>query len=217
MFEPFFTTKEVGKGTGMGLSTVHRIVHEHGGHTLVASGLGEGAEFRVILPALAESETLETLTVERDHDTVQAEGSAARILVVDDEEAVAEFMGDLLEGRGFKVDVKISSLAARELFAQNPHTFDLVITDQTMPKQRGTELALALLQLRLTLPVILYTGHSEGITEDRVRECGIRGFLKKPVETSALFELITELLAEKDSDGRSPPGINRRQILPVVH
>ncbi len=217
MFEPFFTTKEVGKGTGMGLSTVHGIVHEHGGHILVASRFGEGAEFRIVLPALAESETLEFLAANRDHNMVQARGTAARILVVDDEEAVAEFMGDLLESRGFKVVVKTDSLAARELFKQNPHAFDLVITDQTMPKLRGTELALALLQLRPTLPVILYSGHSEGTTEERVKKCGIRGFLKKPVETSALFELITELLAEKDSAETSPLDINHRQIHPVIH
>ena len=118
----------------------------------------------------------------------------ARILVIDDEASVGDFMGDLLESRGLRVTVMSSSLDALELFAAQPQEFDLVVTDQTMPRMTGIELSCELLQVRANLPVILYTGYGEELSDEKLRECGIRGVLKKPVDIVELCSLINDLL-----------------------
>jgi PAS domain S-box-containing protein len=202
IFEPFFTTKEVGKGSGMGLATVHGIIHEHGGHLVVKTAPGQGAAFSVLLPPveqpLADAEELEP-----DQSTVSAASGGVRghVLVVDDEASVAEFMAELLESRGLKVTVSNASPKAYELLRRDPQTFDLVVTDQIMPKMTGLELARKLCELRPHLPVILYTGRGDEIIEDTIKACGIRGVLKKPIEIEALFELIRELLSQPQTTG----------------
>ncbi len=193
IFEPFFTTKEIGKGSGMGLATVHGIVHEHGGHIVVETSPGAGAVFRVLFPALkAPGSTLEQSIA--DPRAAVRPRLAGRVLVVDDERDVAEFMSDLFETWGLRVTVKTGSLDACKAFADQPHAFDLVVTDQTMPKLTGTGLAKYVLSVRPDVPVILYTGYSDSLTEQQIRDCGIRAIVKKPVDVSALFSLVKTLL-----------------------
>ena len=192
MFEPFFSTKEVGKGSGMGLATVHGIVHEHGGHVLVDSAPGQGALFRVLLPLPAGSPA--SLTPERpgraagaSRPDVQLRG---RVLVVEDEDMVGEFMTDLLEGWGLSVVVAPNPEEARELFTADSEGFDLVVTDYTMPKGTGLDLARELKALRSELPVILYTGHSEAVNEQDAARCGVCALVKKPLEPATLLSLM---------------------------
>ena len=189
MFEPFFSTKEVGKGSGMGLATVHGIVHEHGGHVVVETAPGQGARFRILLPplqvdkgsAVAPAECGERATAPRD-------ALQGRVLVVDDEDSVAEFMRDLLESWGLHVESASNAAEAHALFSRA--RYDLVITDQTMPRGTGLELARELLALQPQLPVILYTGFGEGIAQENTAAAGIRAFLRKPLEPQALFNLL---------------------------
>ena len=142
IFEPFFSTKEVGKGSGMGLATVHGIVHEHGGHILVDTAPGSGAAFRVLLPLPAGRP--DAVAPERP---AQSGASAprtqlsGRVLVVEDEQTVGEFMADLLETWGLSVIVKPNPEEARALFVADPEGFDLVVTDYAMPKGTGLDLA----------------------------------------------------------------------------
>jgi PAS domain S-box-containing protein len=191
MFEPFFSTKEVGKGSGMGLATVHGIVHEYGGHISVDTAPGRGTAFRILFPALAQ-------------DKGQASGSArsragprqaaarlnGRVLVVEDERLVAEFMGELLKTWGLKVTVKTSPVEAYDLLANDPERFDLVITDQTMPKLTGLELACRMTALRPQLPVILYTGYGEDLEQDDLTRCGVRTLIRKPLDPAALMHAL---------------------------
>lgn len=111
-------------------------------------------------------------------------------MVVDDEETVAEFMCDLLDSWGLKVTSVSSAAEARELFMRDPARFDLVITDQTMPRMTGLELAREMLALRADLPVILYTGLNDGIAQNEAAALGIRAFVTKPVEPQTLFGLL---------------------------
>lgn len=198
MFEPFFTTKEVGKGSGMGLSTVHGIVHEHGGHVLVESETGCGAVFRVLFPALERG------TAEAGADAAGAVSRAGRVpllrgqvLVVDDEAMVAEFMRDLLESWGLRVTVAANGAQARDLCAREPRRFDAVITDQTMPRITGLELARELKAASPDLPVILYTGYSDGLTEAEVKAAGALALVPKPAEPRALRTLLEAALAPR--------------------
>jgi PAS domain S-box-containing protein len=191
MFEPFFSTKEVGKGSGMGLSTVHGIVHEHGGHILVETGPGAGARFRVLFRPLQmeRGAAVAPASAER-RGAFPRHTLHGKVMVVDDEETVAEFMCDLLDSWGLKVTSVSSAAEARELFMRDPARFDLVITDQTMPRMTGLELAREMLALRADLPVILYTGLNDGIAQNEAAALGIRAFVTKPVEPQTLFGLL---------------------------
>lgn len=195
MFEPFYTTKETGKGTGMGLSTVHGIVHEHGGHIIVETTPGKGAAFHIAFPAVLEQPDGQLFDKEkRPCASASHENVVASVLVIDDEELVAEFMGDLLVSRGFQATVLTDAIEAREQFFLKPETYDLIIIDQTMPKITGTELAMSFLHRRPNIPIILYTGHSDMINDEQINQQGIHGYLKKPVEIDRLMEMIGNIL-----------------------
>ncbi|HEC13197.1 MAG TPA: PAS domain S-box protein, partial [Acidiferrobacteraceae bacterium] len=194
IFEPFFTTKDVDKGTGMGLSMVYGIIHQHEGHILVDTKLGAGTTFRLLLP-VAEDGPMHKSDIELDASPKAGSLNAARILIIDDEESVARFMGSLLESRGGKVTVLTDSQAALDLFFQDPTAFDLIITDQTMPCLTGVELAQKVLALRPELPMILCTGYSEQVDEAKAMALGIRGYLTKPMQIKTLFNMVVELLA----------------------
>jgi two-component system cell cycle sensor histidine kinase/response regulator CckA len=195
MFEPFYSTKAVGHGSGMGLSMVHGIVHEHKGHLLLDSVSGEGTMLRISLSPLSASQAIEETAAPSDvkSDSHQIEG---RVLLVDDEPAVSEFMQDLLESWGLTVSVFNSSVDACMKFSDDPDRFDLVILDQTMPKMTGLDVAQHLLKLRPGLPVILYTGYSDEISEAQIRQLGIRALVNKPVDTARLYDQIRNLLAD---------------------
>jgi len=189
MFEPFFTTKEVGRGSGMGLAMVHGIVHEHQGHVVVESVPGRGAVFRVLLPALAGEASADTPAAAPVGPGRRAP-LRGRILVVDDEAAVAEFMRELLESWGLSADTATDPLAVPERFARQPDAYDLVVVDYTMPGMTGLRLAQELLARRPGLPILLYTGHSDTIAESEIAAAGIRALLAKPVEPDSLYGLL---------------------------
>jgi PAS domain S-box-containing protein len=191
IFEPFFTSQEIGKGSGLGLSVLHGIVHGAGGHIEVVSTPGRGSEFRVYLPACATSrQASRAAPVDSPRPLPRLAG---RVMVVDDEAAIVGCLGKLLESVGCTVTGCTDPQAALRRFRANPGDFDLLITDQSMPDLVGTELAKACLALRPELPVILCTGSSRAI--DAVAESiGIRRLLQKPVATATLSRLVEELL-----------------------
>jgi PAS domain S-box-containing protein len=195
MFEPFYTTKDVGKGSGMGLATVHGIVHEHGGHVIVDTAPGQGAQFRIVFPPLhVENRAAAGWVPGREAAASSRHALRGRVLVVDDEESVAEFMRDLLESWGLEVATAAGAAEACARFARDPHAYDAVITDQTMPRTTGLGLARELLAIRPDTPILLYTGFGEGLGEDRARAAGVRALVRKPVEPQALFNLLKEYI-----------------------
>ncbi len=121
-------------------------------------------------------------------------GGNERILFVDDEEALVELGKDMLAGLGYRVEGRTSSLEALELFRTGPERFDLVITDMTMPNMTGLELARALMGLRPDIPVILCTGFSGQLTEDRAKLLGLRELIMKPVVLSQIAESVRRVL-----------------------
>lgn len=202
IFEPFFTTKEVGKGTGMGLSVVHGIVHFHGGHVAVAISPGGGTEFAIYLPVADSAEECPPAVADSRPGRL-----CGHALVIDDEEAIALFVAKALEGAGCRVTVETDSLAAWDRFAGMPDAFDLVVVDQTMPNLTGKELCARMLALRPELPIMLWTGFSPEVDEISAAALGIRRFMLKPVSASALRAAAAELLAGEGGDDREPfPG-----------
>ena len=197
IFEPFVSTKETGKGSGMGLATVHGIVHEHGGHIDVRTAPGQGAEFRVLLPPLDAGQALPAKQTAQPRDATADLRFYGHVLVVEDEPSITDFMRDLLSSRGFQVTTARNGRDALALFQADPENYDLVITDQTMPKLTGLALARELFSLRPQLPVILYTGFSENLSEQVVQEAGIRGYLKKPLDIEKFFSTIKQALGRR--------------------
>jgi len=193
IFEPFFTTKEPGEGTGMGLAVVHGIVRNHGGAITVYSEVGKGSTFNVFLPRMEgdfQRETISSMDIPTGNE---------RILLVDDEEPVLWSERKMLEDLGYKVTAKTSGTEALEVFRSQPNTFDLVITDQIMPGMTGSELSRELLRFRGNIPIILCTGFSETIDEERAKALGIREFAMKPFTTGEMAETIRRVLKGKSS------------------
>jgi len=197
IFEPFFTTKEPGEGTGIGLSTVHGIVEDHGGIIDVESTPGQGTIFRIIFPShTAQAE--EPAPVESKPFIMPT--GRERILFVDDELTLTEIVKKMLERLGYTVVAKSSSVEALEIFRANPETFDLLIADQTMPHITGIALAHEVNRIRPDLPIILCTGMVDTQKLDK-KATGIREVLTKPVTISRLAQAVRQTL---DKNSLSP-------------
>ncbi len=193
IFDPYFTTKEQGKGTGLGLAVVHGIVNEHQGDIKIYSEVGKGSTLNVFLPLMEK--TFEAESVER---VEKHKKGAERILLVDDEEAIANLGRQMLERLGYRVTSRVNSVEALEAFRANPDAFDLVITDMTMPNITGDQLANELISIRPDISIIICTGFSERMTQEKAKAMGIKGFLMKPVIKSELGQEVRKVLDGKN-------------------
>jgi CheY-like chemotaxis protein len=192
IFEPFFSTKEVGKGTGLGLSVAHGIVASHGGAIRVESRPGGGTTFQVYLPEADGARRGDARRV------AAVDGRRWRILYVDDEETLLLAGQGLLERLGHDVTVTTDGLAALEAFRARPDGFDVVITDQTMPRLTGVQLARQIHGLRPDIPVVITTGYSEALDPDAVAELGVAAYLAKPFAARDLLRTVQQLLGERE-------------------
>ncbi|MBC2704896.1 PAS domain-containing sensor histidine kinase [Desulfobacula sp.] len=192
IFDPFFTTKEPGKGTGMGLSVVHGIVKSLGGAVQVYSEPGKGTKFHVYFPV--EKSSFEKQSIQTKEPV---RGGTERILLVDDEDVIVTMEKQILERLGYQVTSRTSSLEALEAFRANPDRFDLVITDMAMPNMAGDKLSVELIKIRSDIPVLLCTGFSETISEEKATSLGIKGFILKPIVAQDLAKKIREILDNK--------------------
>ncbi|MCX5882449.1 MAG: response regulator [Deltaproteobacteria bacterium] len=188
IFEPYFTTKEIGTGTGLGLSVVHGIVKSYGGDISVQSEIGHGSTFTIYLPVIKteirrEPETFDTLPAGNE-----------RVLMIDDEPAIATLCGEILTHLGYKVTTQTNSIKALEMFRHSPNDFDLVITDMSMPNMAGDRLAAELMKIRPDIPVILCTGYNKNISETLAAEIGIRALLMKPLTKTGLAKTVRNVL-----------------------
>ena len=188
IFDPYFTTKTKDKGTGMGLAVVHGIVKGHNGGIHVTSTPNEGTTIEILFPRTASIMRYDT------QELNSLPGGHERILFVDDEETLIELGESMLLKLGYQVSTRTSSIEAIEAFKANPQRFDLVISDMTMPNMSGDMLAKALLKIRPDIPIIICTGFSEQISEQKTDEIGIRGFLMKPLTIRELAHTVRRVL-----------------------
>ena len=188
IFDPYFTTKEIDMGTGLGLAVVHGIVKSYGGKIIAFSQPGKGTTFEIFFPRMLDPVEEET---EEFNDLPRGDES---ILFVDDEEILVDLGCELLKKLGYQVESTTSPDQALKVFQERPNRFDLVITDLTMPRITGAELAAKLIQIRADIPIILCSGYNETISKDRAKELGIRALEKKPLVIRELAATIRRVL-----------------------
>ena len=193
VFEPYFTTKQLTKGTGLGLAVVDGIIKKHNGFVKIFSEIGQGSSFQVFWPTI-EKKKFNSFSEKKK--TVIFKGTE-KVMLVDDEADVLETTQNILESIGYKVTSFKDGLSAMKTFTKNPDFFDLVITDLTMPKMAGDELSIQILKLRKDIPIILCTGFSEDVSEEKASSLGIKGFLLKPFTMADFSKKIREVLDNK--------------------
>jgi len=188
IFEPFFTTKEKGKGTGLGLSAVHGIVSKHGGAINVDSQEGLGTKFNIYLPAWLN----DTEEIEKEIELELPTGTES-ILFIDDEPELCAIYEEMFKLQGFQVQTTLNSRDALNRFIKNPGTFDLVVTDYTMPEMNGIELSREI-QKYDNVPVILISGLGELIPDEELKSTGIVARYSKPIEFATLIRGVRDVL-----------------------
>ena len=181
IFEPFFTTKPPGEGTGLGLAVVHGIMDSHDAAVTVHSEPGRGTTFRLYFPQHAD---VASAPVSIDAPTPLGQGQ--RILIVDDEEPLAQLGEKMLLALGYAPEFTTVPAQALARVRADPQRFALVLTDQTMPGMSGLLLATQLRQLRPGLPILLMTGYSAALTAERLAAAGVHQLLLKPTTLHAL-------------------------------
>jgi len=187
IFEPFFTTKEIGMGTGLGLAVVHGIITDHGGAITVDSVPGRGTTVSVYLSEAVGPSS----SPEQPQEPVRH--GSGRVLLIDDEEALVDVAGDLIERLGYQVTRFVRALDALDAVRADPGRFDVVVTDQNMPEMGGLELTRAIAALRADLPVVLISGNRLS-TDDELAAANIQYRLDKPFTGVSLGRVLAQAL-----------------------
>ncbi|OGQ92574.1 MAG: hypothetical protein A2284_06560 [Deltaproteobacteria bacterium RIFOXYA12_FULL_61_11] len=200
IFDPFFTTKKDGKGTGMGLATVHGIVEQSGGHIRVESEPGRGSRFRIYLPEV-EPQPLQH-SPEGSRSIEPSRGSGRVVLLVEDEAGLRDFLERLLEEHGFSVLAAANGEEALGL-SRNVPRIDLLLTDVVMPRMNGVQLATNLAKTYPTLAVVLMSGYAKDVVETGDLSKGWR-FLEKPFRAALLLATLREVLGTAELPVQPP-------------
>ena len=189
IFDPYFTTRDVGKGSGMGLAVAHNIVKNHGGAIELESKVGTGTTLRIYLP-----HSVHAVEQDAEQNIAYIPTGNEHILYIDDEPAITKSAFSIIGRLGYDVTVQNDPEEALRLFTSNPARYDLVITDMTMPKMTGDILSEAILKVRKDIPIIICTGHSEGLDAQRAQQIGIRHYADKPLAKHEIAQLIRSVL-----------------------
>lgn len=190
IFEPYFTTKQVGTGTGLGLAITHSLVKKHGGFIRVDSA-SSGTVFDVYLPLLAGEYDLQPLD---DASQASVAKGCERILIVEDNEMLADMLTQYLGNLGYDAIAVGNGVDGLNVFESTERPFDLIITDQTMPKMNGDTLIKKVLAIRPNQKVILCTGYSDSVDTKLAQSIGVKHFLMKPVSVIELGGIVRSVL-----------------------
>ncbi len=189
IFDPFYTTKDVSEGTGLGLSIVHGIVKSHFGFINVDSIPGKGTKFSVFFPVTKEEATLSSA-----EDEEKPKKGKGHILIVEDEKDLLNLYKVMLKKLGYQSSIFFDGTEALENFKAQPDQYDLVFTDQMMPKLTGFDMSQEMLKIRPEIPIIIATGHSPTVSLEEAKKAGIKHFMTKPIRFSTLSHKISELI-----------------------
>lgn len=198
IFDPFFTTKPVGRGTGLGLSTVHGVVNQHGGHLWVESSLGEGSSFTALFP-VSESERIAPRSLRPRSSTRPA---GRRVVVVEDDGPVRRLVVRVLGEAGYEVEGYRDGASCLMALEADPRPVDLLLTDVVMPKMTGWILHDALHVARPDLRVLFMSGYATDSISTREIVDRRLPILHKPLRAPAILDAVRRVLEEADRDDR---------------
>ncbi len=190
IFKPFYTTKSAGEGSGMGLTMVARILESIGGHILVDSQPGIGTRLFLLFPVADKPQPQHSDRIWQTDRNITGQKT---VLIVDDEIELVNFLTEFLNRKGYRCRPCASSSDALRTYRASPSKYELVITDQTMPELTGIQLIQKIRQIRPTQKIILATGYSDEIDQQRADDMGIE-FMQKPISTASLLEVISRVL-----------------------
>jgi CheY-like chemotaxis protein len=194
-FDPFFTTKPAAEGTGLGLPTVYGIVTQAGGQVTLHSQVGRGTRVLVHLPVVSE----EVADVSRSDDVQPVPAAGQTILLVDDEDAVRRMTARILSAHGYRIVEASGGEEALAAYRSLPAPPDLVLTDVTMPRMSGIDLARRLeAEPPPVPPVILMSGYSGDASTIQDALGRSAGFVQKPFDSASLLHRVGVALAERE-------------------
>jgi PAS domain S-box-containing protein len=194
IFEPFYTTKAVGKGTGMGLSSVYGIIRQHGGGIRAESKVGKGSSFFIYLPAVAKGTSKKGIKVP---DEKKPDKGSGTILFAEDEPVLRKLSKKVLGDYGYTMIMAENGQEALDLGRENIYNIDILVFDAVMPKMSGIDAYKALRELRPELPVIFTSGYTESeIHSNYILKHGLT-FIQKPYSLKDLLKKIQEMQANK--------------------
>ena len=191
IFEPFFTTKEIGKGTGLGLSVVFGIIESHNGFIQIESVVGKGTTFSVFCPVIEDKP--EKTVKAKPALLSEVKGGSEIILFVEDEDALREFVREILENKGYMVLTAPEGVEGLRIFNLFRDTINLVISDNEMPRMNGVELIRQIKTLSPKTKTIFATGNAEGIksTDPQFNSDSI---LEKPYDIVRILQVVRNVL-----------------------
>jgi len=193
IFEPYFTTKGKGEGTGLGLAVVHGIVKGFGGDIRVYSELGKGTAIHVLFPLIKE------VKIKNDLERTESLPTGTEtILFVDDEEFLVRIAKKRFERLGYTVVEATSGADALETFSLAKDSYDLVITDKTMPKMTGFDLAERIKKIRSDIPILLCTSVDDKEDDAKMKRAGIAEIIMKPLDKRVMAEMVRKVLDNKE-------------------
>ncbi len=192
IFEPYFTTKDLGEGTGLGLAVVHGIINDYGGAIRVYSEAGKGTVFHVLFPLIKKNEVA---------DNIEGSGplpvGTEAIMLIDDEEPLVMVGTIILEELGYRVTGFTSPEVALDMFTNSKDSYDLIITDKTMPKMTGLVLSAGIKKVRPDIPILLCTGFQDKDIDDKVEIAGITDYVMKPLNRREIAIAVRKVLDKK--------------------
>ncbi|HMO79874.1 MAG TPA: PAS domain S-box protein [Pyrinomonadaceae bacterium] len=190
IFDPFFTTKDIGRGTGLGLSTVLTIVRSHNGFINVYSEPGKGSKFSIYFPISSEREIAE----EEPKTRTELLGAGELILIVDDEENIREVTSATLEKFGYRVLTAGDGTEGLAVFAEHHDEIRAVIADVSMPYMDGPSMLRAMTRMDPNVRPIVMSGLMNDSQRSEVEDLGIRNVLSKPFTADILLETLASCL-----------------------
>ncbi len=205
VFEPFFTTKDRGRGSGIGLATVHAIIMQHGGHVAVTSTVGAGSTFEVYLPLTSRSDELRETT-----DDLQGRSARndLRVLLVEDDTLVRRALQVMLSRAGHRVVPAANGAEAIARWEEADDAFDVVLTDVLMPGMTGPDVVRQLRADEPDLRVVYMSGHVEDAMRDVDLEREQALFVRKPASRAALLEALDQATRREDAQPPQKPTVS---------